>query len=438
MKKQRIVAGTLVLAAIAFGLAAAMPVLAQDKPAYTPAEYNAYTACANDKVAASRVKCLDDFVAKFPDSTLMPFVYRFYYTTYNELRNFPKVIEYADKSLALGDKLEAGSKLEAIYLRTLAFHASFSDKAPDAQQQAAKARAAAEDGLNVLTQIPKPEQMTPEQFEKQKEGPRTLFTYTIGYAALQMKDYGMAVEKFKAVLTFTPTDGATHYRLALAYLQQDPPRFEDGLWELGRAIALKAPGEAQLRNYMRAQLQRYQQTACEREVDSQVNELIALATASPERPAGHHVPSAAELDEARKNPGTFLQALQGGGDQAKVTWLAMCGLEFPEVAGKVIEVAQGNDSVNVKLFLGVTPEETEAGTTPNMEVKVLGQPAARLLKKDDAVRFSGMLARYTPEPFMVSWDNARINPEDLPEDKPQPPKKPPTKRPARKRPPAGR
>ena len=432
MRKQWILAGSVALA-LAVSIAIPVRTLAQDKPAYTPAEYNAYTACANDKVAATRVRCLDDFVTKFPESTLLPFAYRIYYTSYNELRNFPKVIEYADKALALGDKLDAGSKLEAIYLRTLSFHASFNDKTPDAAQQAAKARTAAQDGLKALGELPKPEQMTPEQFEKQKEGPRTLFTYTIGYAAMQMKDYPAAIENFKTVLGWNPTDAATHYQLARAYLQQEPAQFEDGAWELARAIALKVSGEAQIRNYMRAQLQRYQQTACEKEIDAQINELIALAVSSPQRPAGHHIPTAAELEEARKNPGTFLQALQAGGSQAKVTWLAMCGLEFPEVAGKVIEVANTGDSVMVKLFLGETAELTEAGTTPNMELKVVGQPAARLLKKDEAVRFSGTLARYTPEPFLISWENAKINPADLPEDKPAPPKKA-TKRPAKKRP----
>ena len=40
---------------------------------------------------------LDDFVAKFPNSTLNPYVYQLYIKTYTELKNYPKVIEYADK-----------------------------------------------------------------------------------------------------------------------------------------------------------------------------------------------------------------------------------------------------------------------------------------------------------------------------------------------------
>ena len=29
--------------------------------------------------------------------------------------------------------------------------------------------------------------------------------------------------------------------------------------------------------------------------------------------------------------------LSGGGDKAKMTWLAICGAEFPEVVGKIID-----------------------------------------------------------------------------------------------------
>ncbi len=35
----------------------------------------------------------------------MPYVLQLYYTTYNELKNYPKTIDYADKLVALGDKV---------------------------------------------------------------------------------------------------------------------------------------------------------------------------------------------------------------------------------------------------------------------------------------------------------------------------------------------
>ena len=33
--------------------------------------------------------------------------------------------------------------------------------------------------------------------------------------------------------------------------------------------------------------------------------------------------------------------------------------------------------------------------------------------KDDFVRFTGTLSGYTQSPFLLTWDNAKVNPEDL-------------------------
>ena len=430
MRRPWILAGGVALMlAVSLG---APGLLAQARPDYTPAEYNAYTACANDRAAASRVKCLDDFVAKFPESSLMPYANQAYLNAYNGLRNFPKVIEYADKVLSLGDKLELGSRLTALYLRTLAFHSSFNPRAADASSQASKARAAAQDGLQVLEQLPKPEQMTPEQFEQQKLQPKTLFTYTVGYTALELKDYPAAIQNFRAAIALNPADGLTHYRLALAHLQQEPPQYRQGMWELSRAIALKVTGEQQVRNYLKGQLQRYQQTACEREIDAQVSEMIALATASPEPPPDYRVPSGDDLAAARENAAQFLPVLKAGGLQARVMWLAMCNAEFPELYGKVIETADGNDSVILRLFTGTSEEEIEAATAPNTEVKVAQQPEAKRLQKDNWLRYSGTLANYTPDPFVLFFDKAKVNPEDIPDEKATGPAKRPAKRPGKR------
>src|SRR5712692_737175 len=74
---------------------------AQDtgKQAYTVPEYNAYQAAAAEKNPAQQIKLLDDFVSKYPNSALLVYVYPLYYQANGALKNFPKVIEYADKLL---------------------------------------------------------------------------------------------------------------------------------------------------------------------------------------------------------------------------------------------------------------------------------------------------------------------------------------------------
>jgi hypothetical protein len=183
---------TVILAVLA--LASATPGWAapQEKPAYTPAEYNAYTACANDKNAQTRAKCMEDFIVKFPDSTLVPYANNVQLTTYNELKNYPKTIEYADKLLALGEKIDLGTRVQAAYIRSFNFHLVFNEKAADAAEQGRRAREAALRGVDLLGQLPQPPNMTPDLFAQQKKAPLALFHYTAGFASLQLKEYSDA------------------------------------------------------------------------------------------------------------------------------------------------------------------------------------------------------------------------------------------------------
>jgi len=117
-------------------------------------------------------------------------------------------------------------------------------------------------------------------------------------------------------------------------------------------------------------------------------------------------------------------------------WLASCGLEYPDVGVRLmVPPAADGDNVDLKVFRGATPEEIEAATEPNMEVKVAGQPEAKRLEKDAVVRFTGTLVSYSQTPFLLTWDKAKINTEDLPEEKATPTKKGPGKKgPAKKAP----
>jgi hypothetical protein len=148
------------------------------------------------------------------------------------------------------------------------------------------------------------------------------------------------------------------------------------------------------------------------------------------------LPSADDLTAARKDMTmrSVIDDLKAGGDKAKVTWLSACGLEFPEVPGKVIEVTPGTDAVQLKVAFVTSEAEFDSATTPNLDVKVVGQPDAAKLEKDSAVHFTGTLLAFDPDPaFMLHWDKAKVKEEDLPKEK-GPAKKPAPRRPATKKP----
>ena len=446
MNRMRRIAGLAVSASLCWmlgGSAAAQAPAGQDagKQPYTMPEYNAEQACFNDKVPSSQVKCLDDFVSKYPNSALLIYVYPLYYQSYGQLKNWAKVIEYADKTVALGDKVSANDKYGALYARSTAF---YSLPAGEQVAQAKGTIAGAEAGLKLIPELKKPDAMDEKTFDGQKKTGAIYFNGAAAQASMVSKDYASAVKYYKGVLELNPDDAITDYNLGRAYLAMTPPQNLDGFWYVARAITSKGATQqqvTQLKTYLRKLIVNYQQAACDNLIDAEFNELLQLAGSAPQRPETYKIPSAADLDAARKDMtiASVIADLKAGGDKGKVTWLASCGLEFPDVPGKLMEVTPGAtpaDPVLLKMAFVTNQAEFEAATTPNMDVKVVGQPEAGKLNKDDtpAPRFTGTLVAYDPDPaFMLHWDKAKVNAEDLPQEK-APTKKPPVRRPAPKRP----
>jgi hypothetical protein len=393
---------------------------------YTMAEYNSYQAAAAEKNPAAQIKLLDDFVAKYPTSALLNYVYPLYYKNYFGQKNYPKAIENCDRMIALGDKITPAEKYDAYYVRAYAYNAI---QNPDAETSKA-ARASALAGLKVLDQVPKPDGVDDAKFAEMKKQSVLLFQGTAANAGMAAKDYAGAIESYKAVLATAPDDLVSNYKLGQAYMAMTPPQPLDGMWYYARAATSKSANEQQsksLKGYLRKLIANYQGgTVCDTLTDAEMNELLQLAPNSPERPATYKLVSAADLDAARKDMtiATVVTGLKAGGDKAKLTWTASCGLEFPEVAGKLIDIAPGTDTIELKVAFVTTDAEFQAATNPDMDViiKTADQPDAAKLEKGNPVHFTATLESYDPDPaFMLHWDKAKVNAEDLPKETPKKP-----------------
>jgi hypothetical protein len=406
---------------------------------YTLAEYNAFQACAGEKVPATQIKCLDDLLAKYPNMSaeLTKFVYPLYVGDYNQQKNPQKVIEFADKLVTLGDKADPGQRYQVLYARGLAYA---SLNATEQTSGAAKAREAALLGLKTLDELKKPDNVTDEDFKKQKQQPAILFNYTAGNASMNAKDYAAAAHSFKAVLALNPDDLGTNYNLGRAYQLMTPPQWMDAFWYFAKAVTSKGATQAQadkIKKYLKGQLANYQGgNVCDSLTDGEMNELLQLAGTSADRPSSYSLPSAADVSAVQKDMtiASVFTDLKSAGDKNKLTWLAACGLEFPEVPGKVIEVVHGEPIV-LKIAFVTSDAEFDAATTPNMDVKIVGQPEAARVEKDSPVHFTATLVSYDPGPaFFLHWEKGKVKAEDIPKEKGAPKK--PVHRPTRK-PPSG-
>jgi hypothetical protein len=411
----------------------------QKKPSYTLPEYNAFQAANTEKDLQTRIKLLDDFVAKYPNSTLMPYVYTLYYQTYNQLKNYPQTVAYADKLVALGDKVDAGQRLQAIQIRVQAFLASFNAKAPDAQDQLTKERDAALQGAHMLEAYPKPDGFkgSDTDWQNQKKPGLAFFYAAAGFADLNLKDNASAITAFKSSLANKPDDPVSEYRLGLAYLQSSPPQYLDGFWALARAIDQNVPDSGKIKDYLQKQILVYEQPGCDAQATDQLNSLLQLAQNAPDRPATWTIPGQADLKQILQSSNilSVISDLSAGGDKAQKTWLAVCNAEFPEVVGKIIDINKSDNYVDFMVYTGATADDMQKATTANMDVKVWiaappagaeagpantatevpPQPDVVRLQKNDGIRFSGTIVSYDPSPFLLHWDQVKVDPTIIPE-----------------------
>jgi len=367
-----------------------------------------------------------------------------YYQSYYQLKNWAKLIEYADKYVALADKMGAAEigpneRYAALYARAAAF---YSLAPADQATQAKGAIAAADAGLKLIADLKKPDTLDDKAFDEQKKTGGIYLNGAAAQAASSIKDYPNAIKYYKGVLALNPDDAITNYNLGRAYMALTPPQSLDGFWSIARAVSSKTATQqqsTQLKAYLRKLFANYQQATCDSLVDAQLNELLQLAGSSVDRPATYKIVSSTDLNAAQKDMtiASVITDLKAGGDKAKVTWLASCGLEFPDVPGKLFEAvpaATASDPIILKLAFVTDQASFDAATAPDMEVKIVGQPEAAKLEKDSAPRFTGTLMSYDPDPaFMLHWDKAKVNEEDLPKEKTKTPaKKPAAKRPVKK------
>jgi len=412
-------------------------------PKYTQAEYNAEQACAAEKVPATVIKCADDFIAKYPNSELLSYIYPLYYQAYSAQKNYAKMIESADKLAGLGDKVDALTRFNAYYSHVAAYGTWITEQPKTAGVDPVAAKAAedaAAAALKTMGDVKKPDNVADDAWTKQLTQFKVFLNGVAAQAASITKDCTSAVADYKAVLALNPDDAISSYRLGLAYMCLNPPQQMDAFWSIARAVTAKSATQAQsakVKDYLRKLILNYQGgTVCDSLTDAELNELLQLAGSSVDRPGSYSIPSAADLTAAQKDMtiASVITDLKAGGDKGKLTWFASCGLEFPEVPGKVIEIVPGTDAIVLKIAFVTSDAEFDAATTPNMDVKVVGQPEAARVEKDGAIHFTGTLVAYDPDPaFFLHWDKAKVKVEDIPKEKGAP-KKPPVRKPAAKKP----
>jgi hypothetical protein len=186
------------VAGIGLSAFAQAPAVGQDTgaakgPKYTQAEYNAEQACAAEKSPVPLLKCLDDFVSKYPNSDLLSYIYPLYYQAYSAQKNYAKMIESADKLAGLSEKIDALTRFNAYFTHATAYYAMVSDPVagPNLSKdvpQAKAAQAAAASALKTLDDVKKPENVTDAVWKEQMTKSQVTLNGIAAQAAMNAKD----------------------------------------------------------------------------------------------------------------------------------------------------------------------------------------------------------------------------------------------------------
>ena len=202
---------------------------AQKKEIKDPAEYNAYVGAVQQTDPAAKISGLEAFLTQYPNSVMKEDGLELLMGTYQQAGNQAKVIDTANRLLAVNP-----DNTRALVL--LAYNERAGQKWADAKTHA-------ERGLQALTKMTKPDGVSDADFAKQKTQLGGLLNSVAGFSALQMKDYASAQKYLRPAVEADPNNVENVYPLALSYLTATPPDDVNGLFFIARAANLVTGSE---------------------------------------------------------------------------------------------------------------------------------------------------------------------------------------------------
>ena len=379
------------------------------------AEYDLYDAISKEtSQPAKRLDLLNQWKQKYPNSEFSNIREQLYLATYQEMKDWPKVFSTAKEILNKDpNNIAALSKImSAIFV--------LQSPSPD---DLATAEQAANTTLNNLDTLfaasKKPANVKEADWEASKKPMQLLAQNTLGYVALQRKDYEKAKSAFTKSLQLDPNAPMVSYWLGIAMIGTKD--YAPGLYEYARAVGYSGQTAlpAQQKQTIRTQLENYY--AQYHGSKDGLDQLISQAQQSALPPPDFKLLSKADLAQqklqqeeefAKEHPELALWRrirAELTGPNAQTYWENnMKGRELPEFKGKLVE---SKPEVRPKeLILAI--DSDHPGVTLQFEEPLPGKmdPGAEL-------SFVGVAESFQPDPYMVTF---KVDKDKLTGWKPEP------------------
>jgi hypothetical protein len=359
-----------------------------------PAEYNAYVSAVQQKDANAKISGLEAFLAQYPNSVMKNQALEILMGTYQQANNVKKTMETATKLVTADTCNVRALALLAYFDRVLAQGGD-----ANAKQMLADGKKYGQQGLDCLPKITDPE------IAKMKDQMTGIFNAAIGISDLQDKDYAGAVPALRKTVDGNPNDFSVVYPLALAYLGQAPPDFQNGIWFAARAAAVApAPAQAQIEKYARSQFVKFHAGD-----DGWAQFLAAAKANGPQVPVP---PAPTPADQAHK---MVQETAPDKMDFAQWEFVLTNGVQADQdtvwnaIKGKPVQMNGTIISTTPTEFMIAGSQDDIDAKKADITLKFEDKVPVKMIPKDGAsFDFQGEPASYTPNPFTMVMEKGRL------------------------------
>ncbi|HEY4842239.1 MAG TPA: hypothetical protein VIH78_09745 [Terriglobales bacterium] len=378
----------------------------QKKEIKDPAEYNAYVGAVEQKDPAAKISGLEAFITQYPNSVMKEESLEYLMIAYQQTSNSPKMLETAQKVLAVNP-----CNIRAVALVAYSKQA-MATAGQNAQQNFADAGQAGQKGLQCLQTAVRPYDTTPADWDKLKTQTSGIFNGAAGISAYQAKDYPNAEQYLRAAVQGDPTNLLEIYDLALADLapgtaENDP----EGLFYIARASNLaQGAGRDQIAKFGKSRYVKYHGA------DDGWSDLLTQTTSATQPPANFAItkyvpPTLAEQAAA-------LVKSKKVEEMSFAEWQLVLSEGTPEDADKVWAVIKGKPlqlqahiisiESSSKLQLAGSQDDIDAKRADIDLTMMAAIPKKDAPKEDTDFQFEGTPVSYVAKPFVMTMDQGAL------------------------------
>jgi tetratricopeptide (TPR) repeat protein len=386
------------------------------------AEYDLYESISKTTDPNAWLSVLDKWKTQYSQSDYADVRRQMYLTAYRQLNRPREAFNAAQE--VLKDNPNSLVALSAIvgYIYPLvpANQAQLTPQMMADLDTAEKAATHILDNLDpVYSKENRPPEMTDEAVVKAKPGLKAFAQKTLGYIALEQKEYEKAQVELTKALQLDPNQGQVSYWLGSAVLAQNKTKPElqpVALYDFARSAAydgsgsLPAADRKQVQDYLTRVYTQFHGS------NEGLDKLLGSAKTSALPPAGFNIPSKADVENqrlaaeeaaAKANPMLALwksikMELTGGEGPAYFE----NNMKDAELPGGVNGVARLKGKL-VSATPEVRPKELtlaiENSAAPDVILK-LDSPLPGKMEPGGEIEFDGVAKSYTKDPFMVTFE----------------------------------